>query len=76
MTSRSSFVSKCRPLSAIFLGDGPAALSTSSTFELPNFQSLPALELRLHISLLLQSTSQEVAARMTVDLHRSSLRPL
>jgi hypothetical protein len=36
MTSRSSFASKRRPLSAIFLGDGPTTPSTSSASELPD----------------------------------------
>jgi hypothetical protein len=35
MTSRSSFASKRRPLSAIFLGDGPLAPSTSDLPDLP-----------------------------------------
>ena len=42
MTSRSSFASKRRPLSAIFLGDGPAASSTSSTSELPDLPEPPS----------------------------------
>lgn len=35
MTSRSSFASKRRPLSAIFLGDGPTSSSTSELPDLP-----------------------------------------
>ena len=42
MTSRSSFSSKRRPLSAIFLGDGPAGSSTSSTSELPDLPEPPS----------------------------------
>ncbi|KAF8491185.1 hypothetical protein F5888DRAFT_1070450 [Russula emetica] len=41
MTSRSSFASKRRPLSAIFLGDGPAS-STSSSSELPDLPEPPS----------------------------------
>jgi hypothetical protein len=42
MTSRSSFASKRRPLSAIFLGDGPAVSSSSSTSELPDLPEPPS----------------------------------
>jgi hypothetical protein len=42
MTSRPSFASKRRPLSAIFLGDGPLAPSTSSPSELPDLPEPPS----------------------------------
>ncbi len=42
MTSRSSFAPKRRPLSAIFLGDGPTALSTSTSSELPDLPEPPS----------------------------------
>src|SRR6266403_1059372 len=42
MTSRSSFASKRRPLSAIFLGDGPAAPSNFSSSELPDLPEPPS----------------------------------
>jgi hypothetical protein len=42
MTSRSSFASKRRPLSAIFLGDGPASSSSSSSSELPDLPEPPS----------------------------------
>ena len=42
MTSRSSFTSKRRPLSAIFLGDGPPAPSSSSSSELPDLPEPPS----------------------------------
>jgi hypothetical protein len=42
MTSRPSFSSKRRPLSAIFLGDGPPAPSTSSSSDLPDLPEPPS----------------------------------
>src|SRR5712691_2836047 len=42
MTSRSSFASKRRPLSAIFLGDGPPAPSSSQSSELPDLPEPPS----------------------------------
>ena len=42
MTSRSSVAFKRRPLSAIFLGDGPSTSSSSSSSELPDLPEPPS----------------------------------
>ena len=42
MTSRSSFVPKRRPLSAIFLGDGPPAPSSTQSSDLPDLPEPPS----------------------------------
>ena len=42
MTSRSSFASKRRPLSAIFLGDGPPAPSSTQSSDLPDLPEPPS----------------------------------
>ena len=79
MTSRSSFAPKRRPLSAIFLGDGPTTLSTSTSSELPDLPEPPSPGASSHSGLPSPPATNSTGSGSTGDSRENvdlpSIRP-